>query len=226
MIFCFCALIISSETIKFFHLFENFYNENDTLSPSQKRNQIIFDHYNQKYNESIKLSKNIPKKYNPTKSYHTWNKCDSIVYNNMKKNFNDEIKFKESYCFSPNISSEDNLYQLYSTEKDCIDDEKKQGGIWSPPCKENNDCPFYQANKNYENEFGKCNDGKCELPLGVFPLGNRHYKGEPLCHRCIGMTEPSTCCEIQKNEILYDNLLGPDYAFKNDEIIRFQNNLL
>ena len=40
------------------------------------------------------------------------------------------------------------------------------------------------------------------------------------------MTEPSTCCEIQKNEILYDNLLGPDYAFKNDEIIRFQNNLL
>jgi len=51
--------------------------------------------------------------------------------------------------------------------------EINQNGIWDAPCQVNSDCPFYGANKNYPNEFGKCDkpSGQCEMPLGIVPIG-------------------------------------------------------
>lgn len=59
-----------------------------------------------------------------------------------------------------------------TNEIDCIIED----GVWDAPCVKNTDCPFYKANKNYPNEFGGCNnDGRCELPVGLSPIGYRMY---------------------------------------------------
>ena len=119
-------------------------------------------------------------------------------------------------------------YRILNTKELCVSDldiakKNKIPGLWSPPCTKNDECPFYKSNKNYKNEFGKCIKGKCELPLGVVPIGNKHYIGEPLCHRCVNSDEPSNCCKVQDNKDLYKNMMSPDYAFKNDEISRYEN---
>ena len=33
-------------------------------------------------------------------------------------------------------------------------------------CKDS-ECPFYKSNKNYENTFGDCINGYCEVPIGL-----------------------------------------------------------
>lgn len=77
---------------------------------------------------------------------------------------------------------------------------------WDRPCEVNEECPFYQKNKNYKNYRGGCNGGFCELPIGVERLSWRLYdkNTKPVCHGC-----PKTnvrCCD-QKNT---------DYAFELD----------
>jgi hypothetical protein len=77
--------------------------------------------------------------------------------------------------------------------------------VWDRPCKTNDECPFYQANKTYRNYRGGCNNGYCELPIGVTRVGFRGSKGDPICHRC--PVENVRCCNLQTN---------PDYAFELD----------
>ena len=92
----------------------------------------------------------------------------------------------------------------------------RDGKTWDRPCLDNTDCPFYKANQNYPNEFGKClNDGFCELPLGVTRKAYRKYESTPICHNC----PPSNpkCCT--KTEIM----ASPDFAFKNDRMERLKN---
>lgn len=95
-------------------------------------------------------------------------------------------------------------------------------GIWDAPCKKDDDCPFFQANKNYPNTRGKClADGTCELPLNMRGLGFKKYdtkeQYKPLCHNCpsikdcVGL-ECSMCCDLQKEQKKV-----PDYAFSNDK---------
>ena len=102
-----------------------------------------------------------------------------------------------------------------------------QNGIWDSPCQVDNDCPFYQANKNYTNEFGKCDkeSGSCEMPLGVIPIGFTKYgKIEPNCYNCDITAKDSKCCGSQMNNIKEGNVKykTPDYIFINDESIRRQ----
>jgi hypothetical protein len=89
----------------------------------------------------------------------------------------------------------------------------KEVGIWDKPCEKNEDCPFYKANKNYENNNGKCFNSYCELPLGMKLLGytkfDNNYK--PICRGC--NNNNIFCCEEQENKILYPNLKSPDYLF-------------
>jgi hypothetical protein len=109
-----------------------------------------------------------------------------------------------------------------------------QVGIWDAPCQINTDCPFYQANKNYPNEFGKCNKmtGKCEMPMGVIPIGFKKYgKTEPNCYNCgmggsggtIDMAN-NKCCGKQAEDIAKGkvNYKSPDYVFLGDEYARKQ----
>ena len=105
--------------------------------------------------------------------------------------------------------------------------EINQNGIWDSPCQVDNDCPFYNANKNYPNEFGKCDkeSGSCEMPLGVIPIGFTKYgKIEPNCYNCDITSKNSKCCETQMKSIKSGNVKykSPDYIFNNDEAIRKQ----
>jgi hypothetical protein len=110
--------------------------------------------------------------------------------------------------------------------------EINQNGIWDSPCQIDNDCPFYKANKNYTNEFGKCDkeSGSCEMPLGVIPIGFTKYgKIEPNCYNCDITSKDSKCCGKQMNAIKSRNVnyKSPDYIFTNDELMRkqFKNEL-
>jgi hypothetical protein len=110
--------------------------------------------------------------------------------------------------------------------------EINQNGIWDAPCQVDNDCPFYKANKNYSNEYGKCDKitGTCEMPLGVIPLGFTKYgKIEPNCYNCKISSKDSKCCNTQINDIYNGNVKykSPDYIFNNDESTRkkFENEL-
>ena len=116
-----------------------------------------------------------------------------------------------------------------------------QNGIWDAPCQVNSDCPFYKVNKNYPNEFGKCNKetGQCEMPLGIIPIGYTKYgRLEPDCYNCESIDinylinnnygsdsdNNDKCCGKQDDLIKSGkvNYKSPDYIFKDDEISRRQ----
>jgi len=105
--------------------------------------------------------------------------------------------------------------------------EINQNGIWDAPCQVNSDCPFYKANKNYPNEFGKCNkvSGQCEMPLGIVPIGfSKYARSEPNCYNCGTNSEDSKCCGVQSNDIKNGKNMykSPDYVFTGDETYRKQ----
>ena len=97
------------------------------------------------------------------------------------------------------------------TEKYCTD----EGNTWERPCLVNEDCPFYKANENYPNEFGKCIGSFCEMPLGVKRLAYRKYTSKPICHNC-PVNNPSCCIKT-------DLMASPDYMFKDDRMERIKN---
>ena len=110
--------------------------------------------------------------------------------------------------------------------------EINQNGIWDSPCQVNNDCPFYKANKNYTNEFGKCDkqSGQCDMPMGVIPIGFTKFgKIEPNCYNCGANSMDSKCCGTQSQLIKSGvvNYNSPDYVFTGDESYRkqFENDL-
>jgi hypothetical protein len=106
----------------------------------------------------------------------------------------------------------------------------EQVGVWDTPCQVDRDCPFYQANKNYPNTFGSCDkrSGKCQMPLGIIPLGYKKYgkwrgKGDPLCYNCTG--DNDKCCGEQASNVARDDINGidkwsrpisPDFVFGDD----------
>ena len=110
--------------------------------------------------------------------------------------------------------------------------EINQNGIWDAPCQVNSDCPFYKANKNYPNEFGKCDkvSGQCEMPMGVTSIGfTKIGKIEPNCYNCNANSLDSKCCGDQYKAIK-DGIVSyksPDYVFAGDESYRkqFENDI-
>lgn len=105
---------------------------------------------------------------------------------------------------------------------------KVQNTKWDRPCFQDNECPFYQANKNYPNERGGCIRGKCELPIGVYRESYRFYKQEfpykPFCYQCKDPANPD-CCTEQVDKKKYPDLKSPDYAFDNDKEARINAKL-
>lgn len=100
---------------------------------------------------------------------------------------------------------------------------KTKRSYWDRPCLQNNECPFYQANKNYKNYRGGCIDGRCEMPIGVQAVSYRMYDEmtQPSCHGCMDSTN-TKCCEEQKNKQTYPGLVSPDYAFELDQFERIK----
>lgn len=101
---------------------------------------------------------------------------------------------------------------------DAMGEPKKEKMYWDRRCKKDEDCPFYQANTNYMNYRGGCDNGYCEMPLGVQRLAFRTYdeNSKPYCHNCKDPAIPQ-CCVEQNNRQLYPGLVSPDYAFAFDK---------
>lgn len=106
---------------------------------------------------------------------------------------------------------------LCESKYDVMGNPKKKLEYWDRRCENNNDCPFYQSNKNYKNYNGGCIDGYCQMPLGIKPVSYRKYdkSSKAFCHNCHNSQDPF-CCEDQKDRIKYSNLKSPDYAFQID----------
>lgn len=121
-------------------------------------------------------------------------------------------------CYNrPDITSKASCESPYDVEGNL----KKQKTYWDKPCEKHTECPFYQANKNYDNYRGGCIDGRCEMPIGIKPASYRQYDKDasiPWCHNCKGLSP--LCCEEQKSRSKYPSLKGPDYAFELDEYER------
>jgi hypothetical protein len=104
-------------------------------------------------------------------------------------------------------------------------------GIWDNPCKSDDECPFWRANKNYTNSFGGCQaDGRCQLPAGLdqYQVGFKKYHkagvAKTECYNC--PRDPLTglprfdCCGDQEQKTKAGSMLSPDYRFAGDVQIR------
>lgn len=156
---------------------------------------------------------------------------------NMTKNYLEGYKLKNQYaCFNLNYNPDlknQPLLDYYSRES-CESPQdpygrSKEYGVFDKPCEKDDECPFYKLNSNYENSYGKCVNGKCELPLNMTNIGYHFYKTDkaklPLCYNCDSSkfevsTLLDTCCEKQYDRKLYPFLKSPDYAFHNDYLDR------
>lgn len=143
------------------------------------------------------------------------------IYTDEVKNFNKpNRKLDEIYKFSYSCYGRKALTKGNCENKSVRSDSSgKSIGVWDKKCEKNSECPFYKANKNYDNEFGRCKDGKCELPLGAIRISPRKFRKDSvlMCHNC---KKGTNCCKGQKNKKLYPNLKSPDYMFLGDEQIR------
>ena len=139
-------------------------------------------------------------------------------------------------CFNTDINSKQTLLN-YDTKTLCessIDHygRQKPVGIYDKPCEKDDECPFYKSNKNYDNNFGGCINGKCELPTNMRNVGYHYYSYNknysPLCYNCkkgkekynILSSTLDNCCNEQFDKKKYPNLKGPDYSFKDDVLNR------
>lgn len=195
---------------------------------TEEEKQIFDDIYNIKQKYCI-IDK---KQNNPQLSYCYPNKLtgkqislqefeEKFNKTDLNKFYNDKYfeEQKEKYlskfkCFlKPGFN--ESLCKSYSFEK-------KTFGIWDKPCENDNECPFFKANKNYVNSRGGCINGYCEMPLNVKRLSHHYYDTttKPFCNnckkkKCLG-TECFKCCGDQLDRKKYPNLKSPDYIFKND----------
>jgi hypothetical protein len=163
----------------------------------------------------------------------TIDKSPDAIASSVKEH-QEAFKLKNQYaCFDINYdpNSKSEVLLPYFSRESCESNvdpygRSKSVGIYDTPCKKNEDCPFYGINQNYENDFGKCLDnGQCELPINMIPLGFKYYKGnpqnKPLCYNCNSdkfkvFTELDSCCEDQYDKKKYPYLKSPDFAFDND----------
>uniref|UniRef100_A0A6C0HN85 Uncharacterized protein n=1 Tax=viral metagenome TaxID=1070528 RepID=A0A6C0HN85_9ZZZZ len=140
-----------------------------------------------------------------------------------------DVYFNSHKCFSL-INGKSKELPEYKWPAFCesYHPEVNQNGIWDAPCQLDSDCPFYKANKNYPNEFGKCDKetGKCQMPQGIIPIGFTKYaKQEADCYNCGMDTLSNKCCSRQADDINAENVpyKSPDYIFENDFQLRKQN---
>lgn len=106
---------------------------------------------------------------------------------------------------------------LCESDYDMMGVLKKEKTYWDRRCEKNEDCPFYQKNKNYKNYRGGCIDGYCEMPVGLRRVSYMKYdeNTKPMCYNCKDKFNPY-CCDEQEN---------PDYAFNLDQYERIKQGL-
>jgi len=162
---------------------------------------------------------------------------DFIV--DLVKRRKEQFKLDNQYaCFNININNDqsaDKTFLPYYSRERCestLDPfgRPKAVGIFDNPCKEDKECPFFQSNKNYPNNFGKCINNKCQLPINMINIGYHYFVSDkdsaPLCYNCnqtkfnATSSELGECCHEQNDKKKYPFLKSPDYAFKDDTLVR------
>ncbi len=193
--------------------------DNVLLSKGYDKNDIKQEIINNNFSNSPQIEKN----------------PDAVI--NITKDYLESYKLNNQYaCFNLNYNPalKNNPFLEYFSRESCESPmdpygRKKNSGVFDTPCKKDEECPYYKMNKNYDNEYGKCINGKCQLPLNMENVGYHYYKTDrtklPLCYNCNSdKFEPSTlldtCCEKQFDRKLYPFLKSPDYAFENDFLTR------
>lgn len=187
-----------------------YYFKNIVLLGVAYEDSIIFnDFFMTKEPIMDSLKENITDKY--------LDELDENIIKYLKQSSNDktnDLREKSFKCF----------FKDAQTKNECISPSKNNGvGIWDSPCRYDEDCPFYNKNKNYPNTRGGCKDGYCEMPVNVKLFGYKEFSdtADAVCYNC-NKTDNCTgiecnmCCEQQKDKKLYPYLNGPDYAFEND----------
>lgn len=137
----------------------------------------------------------------------------------------------EFTCFGGGTFSSSGTFGNEQISRIDRDSCEKSGGFLDTPVKNNEECPFYKSNKNYNNNRGGVRGGFCELPVGMNLIGFRRQDpngGKPKCYNCIegefGRKSIGECCEEQANDRdNYPTLKSPDYVFPSDELDRFYN---
>jgi len=140
----------------------------------------------------------------------------------------DEFKDPDFMCIgNPGATSKFQCDSPYTDQGE----PKLTHNLWDKPCKRNSDCPYYRANKNYYNDFGRCMlDGKCQMPIGVLRVGYTKVYNKsnyaPFCYQCRNPKD-TLCCEDQGVLIArgQSSLKSPDYAYPGDTELRKLNKL-
>ena len=150
---------------------------------------------------------------------------DDILLERKRKGVYGAIE-GDAKCFHPRAKSDEyGRLVEYDNRLDCesYHPEVDGVGVWDAPCQSNDDCPYYQANKNYPNEFGRClESGYCEMPIGVENVGyTKEYKmSKAMCHNCnttdLALSS-NECCKEQTSNKKMDT---PDYMFVGDTMER------
>jgi hypothetical protein len=157
-------------------------DKDDMLIPSMK--YIYIDDIDIKYDTN-----------NITETFITRLDDDSDALDPTYLCYGEESMLNKALCNSP--------YDIDGNPKNSFT-------VWDKKCFKNEDCPFYKANKFYDNERGGCNDGICELPVGVKRIGysgfnDKGYYNRAFCYNC--EDDDEKCCN--KDVIA-------DFAFAGD----------
>ena len=154
--------------------------------------------------------------YKGDKTY-IYSSDEAKILSLYKPSTKNNIEYK---CFGKNAINKHICESVY----DKTGNKNKKVGVWDRLCVKDSECPFYKSNKNYENTFGGCKNGYCEVPIGVKQISPRKYidNNTSICYQC---NKGINCCERQKDKKAYPNLLSPDYNFKNDKNIRQKNDM-
>jgi hypothetical protein len=178
----------------------------------------------EKLHQKVNIKITSPNQDYNTINYYKLNQGDYgfDITEQMRIDFDKKIKGITGFDSLGFCYDSDTTYGLTSIEnkEECIDN----GGIWDYPPNLNSDCPFYGANKNYPNQYGKLLGNACQLPMNMRLIGNRFYSNDekyaPMCYNCknnlVGNGSLGFCCNEQIDTKLYPNLLTPDYAFNGD----------
>ncbi len=177
----------------------------------------------------VKIVKDKQESYKINNQFACFN-TDPDIYTNPKKSGEILVTFNHSDRNNTVMTKGlcESYYDWYGRLKPI--------GVLDTPCKKDTDCPYYQSNKNYKNERGKCNTetGQCELPVNMKPLGFRYFspvnKYKPVCYNCKSdkwniSTPLEECCDEQFDKEKYPFLDGPDYAYENDYKDRYNHYL-
>tara|TARA_B100000902_G_scaffold283453_1_gene269443 strand:- start:358 stop:1518 length:1161 start_codon:yes stop_codon:yes gene_type:complete len=174
-----------------------------------------------KYNSDKKYdyvniySEPIVNKYNADKTYLISSNETKILNNKTRNKIDERLQYR---CYGKTEFNKIDCEAKY----DSFGKVNKQVGIWDRPCTNNNECPFYKANKNYKNNLGGCINNRCQMPIGLKTKGPMVHKSIKfaICSNC---KKGVNCCKEQQNRNIYPKLKSPDYRFQDDTKIRMNS---